>query len=651
MKFTKEITTAFKQVASLIKKSQNIVLMPHAKMDCDGMSASVALHLILNKFGKHSTTVCSDPVPEAFVFLPSSDIFSQEIIKEDKKNQKFKISVNNKNNKFKNLEYSVENGKVNILLFSEDSPFEESDFTFLGAQLKPDLIITLDSGDTFQLGKMYNDNIKLFEEVPVINIDHHFSNTQFGDVNLVESTSCSTTELIYNLIPYLEKEFKVNDEENNNIKNKEILDANISTLLLAGMLTDTGSFQHSNTTPEALDIASILIDHGAEHQKIVKQLFKTKSLSTLKIWGRVLTKLQNDPIYKIVWSSVSRNDLEETGSHSDDTNDLIDELMATTPDTELVLLVKEREDDIISTSVRSSSDDVDSVEFTSIFGGGGHKQAAGFKIRERGGKSFEEIVSDIVFEAKLFQAKRLHAPIPKRGLEDLIAKQSESQIITEKTEEISETSNENKMPDLPEYLHDIQHEEETIQENKDKIDKTEEIVEIVEIVENKNAESVENTENIELDEKNKIEQEKKSEVKIENIEKIEKIENIKKDDIEDIEEIVDNKDSENTDLFGEPIIENTEKLSEEEIPYAEHKEYFDMPKPEKYIEKEEEETNYDDFADFLAKADDDEEVEYLTETETAKITTPSQNPFPIPEVREEREEKKEEELDPFLASL
>jgi len=103
MKFSEETKKTLKHIASVIKKSQNIILIPHAKMDCDGMSSAVALHLILNKFKKHSTTVCSDPVPEAFSFLPHSDIFSQEITNNDPKNQKFKISVNNKNNKFKKL--------------------------------------------------------------------------------------------------------------------------------------------------------------------------------------------------------------------------------------------------------------------------------------------------------------------------------------------------------------------------------------------------------------------------------------------------------------------------------------------------------------------------------------------------------------------
>ena len=616
MKFTKEITQTLQKVASLIKKSKNIVLMPHAKMDCDGMSASVALHLILNKFGKHSTTVCSDPVPEAFAFLPSSDIFSQEITAKNTKIKQFHLRVDNSDKKFKNLEYSVEDGKINIILFSEDTPFNEADFTFLGAQLKPDLIITLDSGDTDQLGKMYKDNTELFAEVPVINIDHHFSNTQFGDVNLVDYTSSSTTQLIYNLIPFLEKECTSEEstQSEEKIEKKQILDANIATLLLAGMLTDTGSFQHANTTPEALDIASVLIENGAEHQKIVKHLFKTKSVQTLKIWGRVLMKLQQDTTYKIVWSQVSRNDLEETGAHSDDINDLIDELMATTPDTELVLLVKEREDDIISTSVRSSSDDVDSVAFTSIFGGGGHKQAAGFKIRERGGKSFEEIVSDIVYEAKLFQAKRLHIPLPKRGLLDII--NSEKIVAVPIETESIENIVAPLMPDFPAELENITKQKIS---NPVQITETSEVIEIPKIVQ--------------------------AEVKTETLQPVPVP--VPVPEIITQEKQTISTEKVNTDLFGDPITENISELSEEEIPYAEHKESFEMPAPEKYIEKPEDEGNYDDFADFLAKADENEDVEYLTETQTADIDKPSLNPY----VASKEPAEPEIISDPFLESL
>ena len=390
---------SFLLAADVIKKAKNILLVPHAKMDCDGMSSAIALHEILTKMGKNPTAVCPDPVPEAFKFLPSTDIFQTEISDSSLDNTLL-LTIDTADKKFSDLKYEVEDGKVNILISSENTPFEEADFSFVKQSLHPDLIICLDSGDTAQLGKIYNDNTELFGSIPVLNIDHHISNTQFGTVNLVEMKNSSTTEIIYDLIPYIDE------------RGHTLISEDTATLLLAGLITDTGSFQHSNTTPKSLDTAAELIELGARQQEIIKHLFKTKSLATLRLWGRILTQLKNDPMYRVVWSSVSKEDLQDTLSHSEDAEGLIDELLSTTPGTEMVFLVKEREDGLISTSIRTSSSLVDAALFADKFGGGGHRQAAGFKIRERGGKSFEEIVADIIFEAKSFQADRLGVAPP-----------------------------------------------------------------------------------------------------------------------------------------------------------------------------------------------------------------------------------------------
>jgi phosphoesterase RecJ-like protein len=244
----------FEHAAEMILQSKNILLIPHAKMDCDGMSSAVAMYQLLKKLGKHATAVCTDPVPDAFRFLPSTEIFESEIKTPENKNS-FLITVDSAKKGFKDLEYEVKDGKVNIVISSENDPFEESDFSFVSGNLKPDLIITLDSGDIQQLGKIYEDNLELFNSVPVLNIDHHISNTNFGTVNLVEMKNASTTEIVYDLLPYLDK------------RGHDLVDEDIATLLLAGMITDTGSFQHSNTTPKVLDSAAELIEKGARQRK------------------------------------------------------------------------------------------------------------------------------------------------------------------------------------------------------------------------------------------------------------------------------------------------------------------------------------------------------------------------------------------------
>ncbi len=388
----------FQKAAEMIHSANSILLVPHVRMDCDAMSSTIAMFLFLQKMGKRVTAVCSDPVPEAYQFLPSTDIFKHHI---EGGNEDLIVTIDTTQVPFKDLRYTLEEGKVNIVLSAENGSFSESDFSFQKYSQAPDLIISLDTADLPQLGKLYEDNAELFRRVPFLNIDHHVSNTNFGTLNLVVMTNCSTTETLYDLFPYISEE------------SEKLMDEDIVTLILAGMITDTGSFQHANTTPKALDIAGNLIEKGARQQEIIKYLFKTKEISTLRLWGRILSKIQNDPIYRLVWSSVNMNDLLETESKSDETEGLIDELLATTPGSEMVLLVREREDGAIATSIRTSSNFVNAIELASQFGGGGHRQSAGFKIYNRGGKSFEEILGDIITSAKVFQANRLKITPPQ----------------------------------------------------------------------------------------------------------------------------------------------------------------------------------------------------------------------------------------------
>jgi len=153
----------------------------------------------------------------------------------------------------------------------------------------------------------------------------------------------STTEL---LLPLLENLAKKEDIE--------LIDEDIATLLLTGIITDTGSFQNANTTPKAFAKAAKLVSYGARQQEIIQNIYKTKQLSQLKLWGRVLSKIQTDDKYRIVWSAVSQQDFRDTESSEDQTGDIIDELMTNAPGAEVVLLMKEKKTKTISVSVRTT---------------------------------------------------------------------------------------------------------------------------------------------------------------------------------------------------------------------------------------------------------------------------------------------------------
>jgi hypothetical protein len=183
--------------------------------------------------------------------------------------------------------------------------------------------------------------------------------------------SSSTTELLLPIIEELQK-----------LEEVELLNEDVATLLLTGIITDTGSFQNANTTPKSFAKAAQLISYGARQQEIIQHIYKTKQLSQLKLWGRVLSKIQTDDKFKIVWSVVSQQDFKDTESHVDQTGDVIDELMTNAPGAEVVVLMKEKEDGSISVSIRTTSPSIDASKIAEYFGGGGHTQAAGFTLKE-----------------------------------------------------------------------------------------------------------------------------------------------------------------------------------------------------------------------------------------------------------------------------
>ena len=379
-----------KQIVEIIKRSDRILVMPSAPPDGDSLGSSLALYLALKKLGKEVTVCMAEPVPEAYQFLPTTRVISNEFTA----NSDFIVTLDCSKAKLKTIHSKVEPDKVNIILTAKSGQFSEQDVSFNHGPSRYDLIITVDTGGLEQLGKFYEDNTELFTSIPLINIDHHASNDLFGRINYVDIMSSSTTQMIMPLIHDFEHETGV-----------KLMDEDIATLLLAGIITDTGSFQHSNTSPSAFAAAAQLIKYGARQQEIIQNVFKTKHLSTLRLWGRILSNIRVDQKHNFVWSVISRKDFRDTASKPEESGEIIDELLTNAPGTEVVLLLKQRDDGLITGSLRSTTDSLDVSHVAGMFGGGGHVRAAGFRIKSEDIHAVEKMV---VEKIKEFQKKRLN---------------------------------------------------------------------------------------------------------------------------------------------------------------------------------------------------------------------------------------------------
>jgi len=378
-----------KQIIELINRSEKILILPSTPVDGDAIGSAVSMYMVLRKLGKKVTVVCNEVVPEVLSFLPDTNVLEEKLLS----SKDFIVSIDTRKIKVEQVKSQVEENKVNIIITPKDGRFTEEEISFTEGQEEYDLIITVDTADLKQLRTVYEENMDMFHEVPVINIDHHISNEYFGKINYVDIMSASTTELLLPLYEKFEEAFNV-----------ELMDEDIATLLLTGLITDTGSFQNANTTPKAFAHAAQLIAYGARQQEIIQQIYKTKQLSQLKLWGRLLSKIQTDEKYKIVWSTVTQDDFKETKSKEEETGDIIDELMTNAPGAEVIVLIKERSDDTISGSIRTTNPAVDASQIAEIFGGGGHSRAAGFRIPD-GNIGLRE--HEIIEQIREFQKERL----------------------------------------------------------------------------------------------------------------------------------------------------------------------------------------------------------------------------------------------------
>lgn len=375
--------TPKQQAIELIRNSKRILVTSHVNPDGDSFGSLIALTLALKKLDKEVVTVCADTAPEFLHFLPELDVVGHELTGA----KDFIISVDLTSTDVDKLGYKrlTEEKKLHIVLTPTQGFFEPQNVTFQQGMPRFDLIIVLDSADLERLGSVYDNNTSLFYETPIVNIDHHVSNDHFGKVNWIDLTATSTSEILVALLESLGRE-------------KTLLDQDIATALLTGITTDTGSFQNASTTPKSFTVAAQLVAAGAKQQEIIRKIYKTKPLSTLKLWGKALAKVQEDMEHRFIWSTITQQELTEVGAQDSETGGVIDDLLKTAPDIDFALLLSEKKGGVHG-NIRAVEKGVDVARLAALFGGGGHEAAAGFDIPNTTLTAEETSILDRIREA------------------------------------------------------------------------------------------------------------------------------------------------------------------------------------------------------------------------------------------------------------
>ncbi|HZT85063.1 MAG TPA: bifunctional oligoribonuclease/PAP phosphatase NrnA [Gaiellaceae bacterium] len=198
----------------------------------------------------------------------------------------------------------------------------------------------------------------------VLNIDHHHDNTRFGDVNLIVADASSTAEVLRDVFAELGLE----------------LTPELAEPLYIALVTDTGRFQYANTTPKALRLAAELVEAGADIHAVFQEVYESVEFAKLKLLARALGRAEVLEGGRIVVSHLLRADFADAGASEPYSEGIIDYLRAV-EGAELAVLIREqlsRGAQAHKGSLRSSIDELDVSAIARRFGGGGHRQAAGF---------------------------------------------------------------------------------------------------------------------------------------------------------------------------------------------------------------------------------------------------------------------------------
>jgi len=291
---------------SLLENYRDIDIFTHIRPDGDAIGSSLALGRALQKNGKKVRLFCADEIPERYSFLQGiegfRDFFSQE--------------------------------RGNSLAF------------------------VLDCSDPDRLGRL-KEEVLQFKKI--INIDHHITNTRFGNINVVNPSAASTGELIYQLLQ----------------ENAFELDYEISLSLYVAISSDTGSFKYENTSPQTMRIAAKLLEKGINPAVVSQKLFDEYPLSTIFLLRDSLATLKLNETKEIAWMSIDESMLQRYKAKSAEMDGFVNYLKNIDTVEVGVLFYHTLEEE---TKVGLRSKTIDVSEIAQFFGGGGHPRAAGCTV-------------------------------------------------------------------------------------------------------------------------------------------------------------------------------------------------------------------------------------------------------------------------------
>lgn len=318
----------FKNLENFLAKYKKIIISTHESPDGDGLGAEIAFNELLQKLGKETIIINSDPVPDTFNFI------------------------------------DIEN-EINTLKTS----------TVVPDGLKDYALIVLDTNDDDNIGSLFpiiKDKVK-----DIFIIDHHEGEKDKIERNFIKVESSSVCEIIYSIIEYFEKDISLKSAQ----------------ALFAGIVYDTGSFRYPKTSSETFKIAAHLVEIGANPFKIFEHIYESNSLSSFELKSQILSTMEILNNGKLIAMKLTPKMLKKTGATFTEGESAIN-LPLTVRGVIGSILVKQDINGPVKVSMRTKGD-YNVAEIAIKNGGGGHKNAAGYKSKESLEKTYKIAIKNM----------------------------------------------------------------------------------------------------------------------------------------------------------------------------------------------------------------------------------------------------------------
>ena len=315
-----------KQIIQQLKNSRSVLIVSHVNPDGDAIGSLLALGLAMDALNIKATLYNESNIPAVYRFLPEVNRIQNQI--------------------------------------SLSHPYEAA--------------IVLDCSNLDRIGRA----VRIVTQIPmIINIDHHVTNTRFGERHLIDDKACATAELIFRLL----KEMAIP------------ISVAMATSIYTGIVTDTGSFRFSNTNAPAFAICNEMVLLGIKPYHIARHLYGPYSLGRIKLLNLALESIEISNNGMLSLMTLTQNMLRETGTQPEDADGLI-HYARRIEDVKLAALIQEQTNSTrhpktekkYHVSLRSDGS-IDVADIASKFGGGGHPVAAGFSIESTLNKIKETI--------------------------------------------------------------------------------------------------------------------------------------------------------------------------------------------------------------------------------------------------------------------